>query len=102
MTLTLVQGNNAPDIEGTIKKEDTPLDLTDCSVRFQMRKQDDRRFTVNAPASITDASAGEVRYSWAANDLAVPGDYLVQWQVTYPDERVQTTHPPNPITIRRE
>lgn len=103
--LTFVQGDTAPDLQATIHNADdptTPVDLTDATVRFQMRKSDDRRFTINAAAEITDAEAGKVRYRWAANDLSVQGDYQVQWEITYPDSRIQTTAAANTITVRRQ
>lgn len=99
---TFVQGNTAPDLNSVLKADGLVLDLTGCTVKMQMRKEDDRRFTVNANATVTNAAQGQVRYTWGVNDLAVPGHYLVQWQVTYADSRVQTTNPPNAITIRRE
>lgn len=99
---TLVQGNTGPDLYATLKSDGTPLDLTGCDVKLQMRKADDRRFTVNAPADVVDAAAGDVRYTWGTNDLAVPGTYLVQWQVTFPDAKVQTSDPPNALIVRRE
>lgn|SRR5512141_58816 len=106
MSLTFVQGDTAPDITAQIHEEDSPLvavDLTTASgVRFQMRKTDDRRFTVNASASITDAANGLVSYSWGPNDLATPGDYQIQWEVTYAGGRIQTTAPTETITIRRQ
>lgn len=103
--LVFVQGDTAPDIAAVIHvKGDntTPIDLTGATVRFQMRKPDDRQFTVDAPATIVDEGTGEVLYQWAANDLAVPGDYDVQWEVTFADLRVQTTATPNPIRVRRQ
>ena len=102
--LVFVQGNTSPDIGAVLHvKGDptTPIDLTDCTVRFQMRKPDDRTFTVDAAATIDDEPAGEVSYQWTTNDLAVPGVYDVQWEVTFPDLRVQTTATPNLITVRR-
>lgn len=101
-TPTFVQGNTAPDLNAVLKADGSPLDLTGCSVKFQMRKADDRRFTISSAATITDAAAGEVRYIWGPNDLAVPGTYQVQWEVTYADARKQTTHPANDLLIRRE
>lgn len=105
MSLTFVQGDTAPDITAIIHDEDDSsiaVDLSGASVRFQMRKADDRRYTVNAAGVITDAVAGAVRYSWGANDLATPGTYIVQWEVTYPGGKVQTTSPEVEITVRRQ
>lgn len=103
--LTFVQANTAPDIAGFIHLESdeaTPADLTGATIRFQMRKPQDRRFTVNALADIVGAPTdGNVKYSWGPTDLAVTGDYQVQWEITYPDGKVQTTTPPDLITVRR-
>lgn len=103
--LTFVQGDTAPDLQAVIHDADDSddvVDLTGATVRFQMRRPDDRRFTINAEAEILDEDAGTVRYQWGTNDLNVPGDYLVQWEVTYPDARIQTTAAANTITVRRQ
>jgi hypothetical protein len=102
---TFVQGDTAPAITATIHEQGdllAPQDLTASSVRFQMRKLDDKRFTVNSAAVIVNAAGGEVSYSWGPNDLATPGEYLVQWEVTYVDSKIETTDPPNEITVRRQ
>ena len=102
--LTVVQGDNMPNVIGTITDADTgdPIDLSTASaVVFQMRKPNDRRFTVNAAATVTDGPNGRVRYSWGANDLSNIGDFQAQWRVTYADATKQTTQPPNTITVRR-
>lgn len=103
--LTLVQGDTAPDLVAVIHEEDdadTPIDLTDATVSFQMRKPDDRRFTVNAGMFLEDAPNGRVRYEWGANDLAVPGDYQAQFEVTFLDGKIQTTKAPFTIEVRRQ
>jgi hypothetical protein len=105
MSLTFVQGDTAPDITAIIHEEDTPssiIDLTSCTVRFQMRRSDDKRYQVNAAAQLLSAPNGSVSYSWGANDLSVPGTYVVQWEVTYPGGRVQTTSPEVTVTVRRQ
>lgn len=102
--LTFVTGNTRPAILGVIHEEGDPdavIDLTGCTVRFQMRKEDDRRFTVNAAAQIIDADTGAVKYQWATNDLNVPGIYLVQWEVSFADTSTQTTALPVEIEVRR-
>lgn len=104
MSYTFVQGDTEPAITAVIHAEDDPdavIDLSDASVRFQMRKADDRRFTVDNAAVIVDAEEGRVRYTWGPNDLAVPGEYLCQWQVIYEDLRKQTTATTQTITVRR-
>lgn len=103
--LVFVQGDTAPDLGAVLHvKGDptTPIPLSGATVRFQMRKDNDRAFTVDAVATIVDADEGEVLYQWGANDLAVSGDYQVQWEVTFPDLRVQTTATPNVIRVRRQ
>jgi hypothetical protein len=106
MSLTFVQGDTAPDITAIIHDEDDPTSIVDLSsaeaLRFQMRRQDDHRYTVNAAATVVDGPNGKVSYSWGANDLAVPGTYLVQWEVTYAGGRIQTTSPQVTVTIRRQ
>lgn len=105
MSLTFVQGDTAPDITAIITEENdlsSIIDLTSCSVRFQMKQPGDKRYQVNAGATILNAVAGSVSYSWGPNDLAVPGTYNVQWEVTYPGGRIQTTAPEVQVTVRRQ
>ena len=105
MGLVWVQGDRDPDITATIRDQADPMapvNLTGGTVRFQMRKHDDRRYTVNAPATVVDAPLGKVSYAWGPNDLGVPGDYDVQWEVTWPDSKPQTTATPVVITVRRQ
>lgn len=103
--VTLVQGDTRPSLDGALKKtrNGVALDLSTASaVRFQMRKDDDRNYTVDAPAVIVSALAGTVRYDWADGDLNSPGDYLCQWEIEWADGTFQTTQPPNSLTVRRQ
>lgn len=100
-----VQGNTSPAIVAQLVQESdptTPINLTGASVRFQMRKPDDIRFTVDKPAEIIGSPAnGNVSYLWGANDLANPGEYDAQWEITFGDGRIQTQARPNRILVRR-
>lgn len=101
---TFVQGDTGPDIVAQLHDELTPtvpLDLANCLVKFQMRKPDDKLLTVDAAATITNVSQGLVSYSWKERDLAVHGEYDVQWKVTFEDGMIQTVSHPNRIEIRR-
>src|SRR4029077_3394705 len=101
--LTVTQGDSKPDVLATIRDRSTgdPLDLTDASVFFRMRKPDDRLWTVNAMATVTDAVNGRVRYSWGTKDLANAGDYEAYFHVVYLDTTTQSTRPPNTIEVQR-
>jgi hypothetical protein len=103
--LIFVQGDTAPAISAVLHEADdadAPIDLTGCDVMFQMRKPDDRRYTVNAAAEIEDDEAGQVKYEWGPNDLSVPGEYQAQWEITFGDGRVQTTKTPITVEVRRQ
>lgn len=108
MSLTFVQGDTAPDITAVIHEEDDPLSIIDLSqayvsgVRFQMRRAEDHRYTVNASGTVLDGPTGRVSYSWGANDLSVPGTYVVQWEIQYEGGRIQTTSPEVTVTVRRQ
>ena len=101
----LVQGDTRPALDGTIRRtvSGDPLDLTDAtSVKFQMRKDDDRKYTVDADAAFVDKPTGRVRYEWEEGDLNNPGEYIGQWEIVWNDSTVQTTQPANSIVIRRQ
>lgn len=106
--ITVVSGDTAPTVFANLKKRNESgttsiRTLTDvASVKFQMRKLDDRRYMVDATATVVDAAMGRVSYRWAVGDLTVPGEYQCQWQLTLLDGNVQTTTPTNTITVRRQ
>lgn len=104
MSLTFVEGDTGPPVNGTIvlTGTTTPVDLTGATVKFQMRKENDRRYQVDGAASLVTPSLGTVTYTWAANDLANPGTYLAQWEITFAGGVKQTTDPPVEIIVRRQ
>ncbi len=101
--LTVVQGDNKPDIIGRLLDDDgNAINLTDAdAVYFRMRKPDDRLWTVNAAAVVTDAPNGKVRYTWNAKDLANDGEFESYFHVVWSDTTKQSTDPVNTIEVRR-
>lgn len=80
---TWFTGNRNPSISETITDTDgNPVDLTGSTVTFRMRAVGDDALVVDAAAVVVSASAGTVRYDWAANDVDTAGYYLVWWRVT--------------------
>lgn len=98
--LSFVQGDQAPSITGNLTHADgTVFNLTDTTVRFQMRLSIDRRWSVNASATIVDAATGRVRYDWQPGDLDEAGDYSARWLITFLDNSGEHTNPINSITV---
>lgn len=101
--VTFVAGDSGPSLSGTLTDSTgAPINLSTASVKFQMRLASDRRFTVNDDAVVVSGAAGTVRYDWAAGDLAVPGDYLSRWQITFSGGSIQHSEPENTITVDAE
>lgn len=61
------------------------------SVSFIYRKRTALAATaVTRVATIVDAEAGQVRYSWVAEDTTVAGEYYGEWRVTFSNGSIQT------------
>ena len=105
MTVTFVQSDTAPTVLATLHDQDDPtipLNLNGATVKFQMRGANDRFYRVNAACLVTNAATGQVSYTWADHDLDVPGDYVVQFEVTFSNGKIQTTASPIPVIVRRQ
>lgn len=103
MTLVLVQSDTAPDITAVLHAEGDSsdvIDLTGASVKFQLRREHDKHYRINTACTVTDATAGEVSYTFTSGDLDVPGEYIAQFEITFLSGRIQTTATPIPVTIR--
>jgi hypothetical protein len=73
-----------PSISAQFKTNGAAVNLsTATSVNFIMRVKGGTTVAINAPATVVNASAGTVRYDWAAGDTNAPGDYEAEWQVTW-------------------
>lgn len=93
MSLEFVQGDTGPVLGGTIvlKGTTTPVNLTGATVKLQMRKPDDKKYTVDAAATVVSPTLGTVSYAWSPNDLSVDGTYQAQWEVSFSGGVTQTT-----------
>lgn len=89
---TLKRGDTSPAIEATLTDENgDAIDLTNASVQFHMEPSDDPDgSTVDAAATIVDASTGQVAYDWADGDTDEPGYYAAEFAVTYADSSTET------------
>ncbi len=91
MTFAIKQNDTSPIIAATLKDADgTAIDLSGATVRFHMRKIGKSAVSVDAAASVTNASQGKIQYAWSATDTATIGTYQGEFEVTYTDNKVET------------
>jgi len=101
--LSFVSSDDQPSIFGTLAVNGEVLDLTDAdSVRFQMRPALDRRLSLDAEAVFVTRALGAVRYDWTPGDLAIPGDYVMRWEIRWNDGSTQHSDPENTISVGNE
>lgn len=87
----LKRGDTLPAISGALKNADgSVVDLTGATVVLKIRRADLTAAAVSRTATVVSASAGTVSYAWVAGDVATPGDYLLEWVVTFPSTKVAT------------
>ena len=85
------QGDTAPAIaEQLFDGTGTAVNLAGASVKFMMQGPGDAAVKVNATATITDDATGKVSYTPSSTDTNTPGDYLVEWQVTFSGGAIET------------
>jgi hypothetical protein len=91
MKFYIKQNDTAPILAATLKDADeNAVDLDGSSVRFHMREVGGTTSKVDAAATLVDANAGQVKYTWAADDTDTIGSYQAEFEVTYGDSRIET------------
>jgi hypothetical protein len=82
-------GDTAPDFTATLTSDGVAANLTGATVVLHFATPSG---ALSPAASLVDASAGTISYSWAAQDLtdARVGVWSWEAQVTFSDGKVQT------------
>jgi len=89
--ITHYNGNRSPSLTDTITSDGVAVNLTGCTVKFQMRLVGSNTLKVDTAATVVSAPAGTVQYDWAAADVNVSGYYVGWWHVTLPGGTLQDT-----------
>jgi hypothetical protein len=97
MAFTIKQNDTRPAWSVPIKENygessEAALDLTEAaSVKFLMRQKNDTGAPkVDAAATIEDAEAGVVSYTWEAGDTDTAGNFDAEVEITWDDGGVET------------
>lgn len=84
MSVTVFQDNLSPTISDILTRSDgSVFDLSNCTLRFKMRREDSGALVVDHDASVTDAVAGEWSYTWQSGDTSQAGTFKA-WLVVTP------------------
>lgn len=78
--VTIARDTDAPSLTDTITVNGSAVNLTDATVRFRMRPEAGTTLLVDGTATVTNGTAGSVRYDWGAGDLATAGVHRGWWQ----------------------
>ena len=87
---TLKVGDTAPDIEAILSDTNGPVDLTGCTIVFRMSPDGGGNVLLEASATIVDAAAGHVKYSWQTGDTDTASTNKAEWKVTFPSGKIAT------------
>jgi hypothetical protein len=91
MTFYIKQNDTGPAMLATLQDASgNAINLVGASVRFHMRSVMGGNPVVDAAATVVNAAAGTVRYSWISADTNTVGSYQAEFQVTYADASVET------------
>lgn len=84
MTFEIKQGALGPSLDATLTTGDgSPQDLSGATVKFYMKRVQTGALKINgANATIVDAEAGQVRYTWTGTDTDTAGMYRAEFEIT--------------------
>src|SRR4051812_10375035 len=83
------QGDTRP-LDAILTANQQPVSLVGATVRFHMVPRFAGGTNLDAVAVLLDAAKGQVRYMWQPGDLATPGLYWGELEVTFGDGTVET------------
>ena len=100
------KGDTEPPVRGTIEEDDgTPPDnLNLAEIKFHMRNEDTGDKKIDGKtATLVDASTGEVKYEWDAEDTDTVATFESWWTVHWADGKMTVPNAGNePLEITEE
>ncbi len=84
MSITIKRNDLRPTIDAIIEAPaGTAVDLTGATVKFIMALTVGATPKINTAATVLDAEAGSVRYTWTGTDTDTVGLYRAEFEVTF-------------------
>jgi hypothetical protein len=91
MAFFLKQNDTSPSIRAKlVDGSGVTVNLAGCAIRFHMRPGFGGAIKVDAPASVIDSATGVVQYNWAPADTDVVGQFIGEFEVTFPGGIIET------------
>ena len=98
--IEMVKGDLKPSIKATLTyKDGSIVDLTSCSVKFHMKKDDGTLLIDKTATILNPPTDGRVQYDWASGETNVTGLCKVEFEVTFADTKKQTFPAGEPFDI---
>lgn len=88
--LTYIQGNTKEGFHFVVDDQNTgdPVDLTNSTVTISAYQKIQNTVLFEGICTITDAVNGECEYVPVEGDMDIPGEYLVDLKIDFPDNTV--------------
>jgi len=87
-----------PSVFQLLYSDGTVIDLTSCTVMFNLRLQNSLLF-ISRAAAVIDALEGMVSFAWQTGDFALSGTYQGEFEVTFPGGATRTVPSDSYIVI---
>jgi type 1 fimbria pilin len=101
--IKLVQGDTKPQVQFTIKQNESPIDISSATVTLHFRAVGSTTTLFSRQMVITDGSAGLATVVWQSTDLNQDaGDYEGEIEVVFDDSTRQTIFDPIKFKIRED
>lgn len=82
MNHSIVCGDTLPHLSAVLTQAGAPIDLTNCTVRFEM-KPFAGGDVLGGACVVDSATDGRIHYEWKTVDTATIGSYHGQFHITY-------------------
>lgn len=88
---TIKQHDQLPELTVILTDSKSAIvNVTGASVRFIMTNKSTGVKSIDQPATIVDPTNGVVKYTWANGDTDTSGSFSGEFEVKFPDTRVET------------